>query len=75
MLARMWERAFLATSVAVGEPLEAALAALGEGGVKQAAALAAALGNPSREVRARGMAKELAVVVAELERAELTWRA
>lgn len=69
-----WELAFLATSVAVGEPLDAALAAL-PAGEKSAAPLASVLRTGTREARARAIAQHLAPVVAELDAMEATWRA
>ncbi len=69
-----WQHAFVATSVAIGESLDDALAALGDEG-KIAGALEATLRTGTREARARALAQNLAPVLAELEAMEATWRA
>jgi hypothetical protein len=68
----MWQRAFVAVSVAVGEPLDAALAALGDD-ARAVTQLTAALRVESREARARALAAELAHVAAAIEALEMTW--
>ena len=70
----MWQNAFVAMSVAMGEPLDDALAALGED-AESVAALASALRSESREKRARAMAQHLAALAADLDAMEATWRA
>lgn len=67
-----FESAFLATSAALGVPLDDALAALGDGRLR-VASLEATLRTGTREARARAIARELAPIVAELEAMEATW--
>ena len=69
-----WQLAFLATSVAIGESVDQAVAALGDEKTR-AAALEATLRSGAREARARAMAQHLAPVVAELDAMEATWHA
>ncbi len=69
-----WQHAFLATSVAIGEPLVDALAALGDEG-KIAAGLESTLRTGTREARARAIAQHLAPIAAEIDSMEATWRA
>jgi hypothetical protein len=57
-----WQPAFLATSALLGEPLDAAVAALGDAGTLHAAPVFAELRSPERQVRARAMARVLADV-------------
>lgn len=66
-----WPSAFLATSVLLGEPRDAAVASLGAAASPQSAALLAALASPSREVRARALARVAAAVAADVERSRL----
>jgi hypothetical protein len=66
-----WWSAFLAVSSLLGEPGDVARAALGEAGSPQSLALSNALGSPSREVRARAVARVVAGLVAELEQSRL----
>lgn len=68
-----WQPAFLATSVAIGEPLDDALAALGDE-ASHVAAIERVLRTGSREARARAIAHYLAPIVVELEVMEATWR-
>jgi hypothetical protein len=63
-----WQRAFLAVSTLVGEPLEVAVAVLGADGVNDAAG---DLASTSRPERAAAVARVVAGVVAEIERARL----
>ncbi len=70
----MWQNAFVAMSVAMGESLDDALAALGDD-AQSVAALASALRSESREKRARAMAQHLATLAADLDAMETTWRA
>ena len=66
-----WPSAFLATSVILGEPREAAEGALGDAASLLSARLAAGLGSTSREARARALASVVAGVAMELERSRL----
>lgn len=70
----MWQNAFVALSVAMGESLDDALAALGDD-ARQVAALESALRTESREKRARALAQHLAAVAAELDAMEAKWHA
>jgi hypothetical protein len=63
-----WPPAFLAVSTLLGEPHEIAAAALGDAG---ASALAGPHGSASRQVRAAAVARTVAGLLAELERARL----
>lgn len=67
-----FELAFLAASVAFGESVDDALAALGDGAVR-ARALEPVLRTGSREARARALAQHLAPVVAEMQAMEIAW--
>jgi len=69
-----WQHAFLATSAALGEPIDDAVAALGDE-AKIAGALEATLRTGTREARARAIAQHLAPIAAELDAMEATWRA
>ncbi len=60
-----WEAAFVATGVLLGEPAAAMAGALGEDGRARAEAVVRALASPSREDRARALAR----VAAEIARA------
>lgn len=62
-----WETSFVAVSAALGEPLETAIARLDAAGAARAADIAAALGDPSRAERAKGLATALARVAQDLE--------
>ncbi len=67
----MWETAFVAMSMAVGEPEESVTAALpSPGGARE---LLAALKSPDRRTRAKALATSLAPIVLELEQAEALW--
>jgi hypothetical protein len=61
-----WETAFLAVSVALGEPLDQAEAALGPGAAR-VAALSKGLRASSRGMRAGVLAAALAPVALEIE--------
>ena len=63
-----WEAAFLAVSTLLGESLDVAASALGDGGAR---ALAGPLRSASRHVRAAAVARTVAGLVAELESARL----
>lgn len=56
----MWQTAYLATSVLLGEAADEALARLGEADRAAAAPLAAELASPSRERRAKALAAAIA---------------
>jgi hypothetical protein len=63
-----WQPAFLAVSTLLGEPLDVATSALADGGARE---LAGPLGSRSRQVRAAAVARTVAGLLAELERARL----
>lgn len=67
----VWETAFVATSMALGEPEEAVVGALVDAG--PARELLAALKAPDRRARAKALAAAIAGIVLDLERAEITW--
>jgi hypothetical protein len=80
-----WQDAFLAVSVLLGHPLEEALAALGAppagdasdagpGQRDEGATLEVrlALGSPSRQTRARAIARAVTVVAVDLEQMRLS---
>ncbi|HEY1958728.1 MAG TPA: hypothetical protein VGH28_24100 [Polyangiaceae bacterium] len=69
-----WQLAFVATSVALGETVDGAVAALGDDKLRTAA-LETLLRTGTREARARALAQQLAPVVAELDAMEATWHA
>ncbi len=70
----MWQSAFVAMSVAIGESLDDALASLGEE-AQHARAIEISLRAESREARALAIAKVLAPIATELDAMETTWRA
>jgi hypothetical protein len=70
--AREWEAAFFAVGAALGEPLESSLAAIGEPTTSDAADLVRALRSPSREHRARAIARTAAHVALEVEATALS---
>jgi hypothetical protein len=63
-----WQSAFLATSTLLGEPPDVAASALGNEVGPDAAGL---LGSASRPVRAAAVARVVAGILAEFERARL----
>ena len=63
-----WQAAFLAVSTLLGEPQDLAAAALGEAGGRE---LAGGPGGASRQARAAVVARTVAGLLAELERARL----
>ncbi len=67
-----WQLAFVATSVTLGESVDAAMDALGDER-HRAAPLEATLRSGTREARARAIAQQLAPVVTALEAMEATW--
>jgi hypothetical protein len=68
----MWQTAFVAMSVTLGESVDDALAALGDH-ASAAGALAQRLRSESRETRARALAEHLAPIAADIEATEATW--
>jgi hypothetical protein len=70
----MWQLSFVAMSIALGESLEDALAALGDESVSTSP-LVTALRSQSRDARVRALADHLAPIAAEVEALELTWPA
>ncbi|HEY3819115.1 MAG TPA: hypothetical protein VGL81_18225 [Polyangiaceae bacterium] len=63
-----WRGAFLAVSSLLGEGQDVAAAALGDAAARE---LAGPLGSTSRQVRAAAVARTVAGLLAELERARL----
>jgi hypothetical protein len=70
----MWQLSFVAMSVTLGEPLEAALITLGHESVTTSQ-LVVDIRSQNREARARALAEHLAPIAAEVEALELTWPA
>jgi len=68
----MWQLAFVATSAALGEPLDAIEASLGQEAAR-AGALIEVLRTEGRQARARAMAQHLATVAADLDAMEPRW--
>ena len=68
---RDWEVDFVAVSAALGEPMTAVAAALGDVGMARAGELVRALQATTRSSRAAALAAALATVAADLERLEL----
>jgi hypothetical protein len=66
-----WRSAFLATCALAGEPLDAALAVLGDASAVGVSQLVGELRSASREVRARAIARVMTVVASEVEAAGL----
>ena len=64
-----WESAFVAIGTAVGEPLDALVDALGPGGTARAAELVSGLRAPTRESRARALARVLSTIAAGIDAA------
>jgi hypothetical protein len=67
MTARDWEAAFFAVGAVLGEPLEASIASVGEPTTDDAAELVRALRSPSRDGRARAIARAASQVALEIE--------
>jgi hypothetical protein len=65
--AQRWEASFVAVSAIAGEPADAVASALGEAGLAHAADLVRALETPSREARARGLARAVSDVVLAID--------
>lgn len=68
--AASWETAFVAMAALLGEPLDATASALGSSAAK-AESLVAALRSPSREVRARALARGLSEAIVAVEASRL----
>ena len=68
----MWQLAFVATSAALGEPLDVIESSLGEQAAR-ARALLDVLRTEGRQARARAMAQHLAAVAADLDAMVPTW--
>lgn len=66
-----WRDAFLATSALLGEPLDAAILAIGDASAVAASQLLRELRSVSRETRARAIARIMTVVASEVEAARL----
>lgn len=66
-----WRTAFLATSVLAGEPLDTALAALGDASAVGVSQLVSELRSSSREMRARAIARVMTSVASEVDAARL----
>jgi hypothetical protein len=62
-----WEASFVAVSAIVGEPAVAVASALGDAGMANAAHLVRALEAPSREARARALARAVSDVVLAID--------
>lgn len=64
---RRWEASFVAVSAIAGEPAVDVASALGEAGLARAADLVRALEAPSREARARVLARAISDVVLAID--------
>ncbi len=69
----MWERGFIATSVALGEPWTEARAAMSDAAAANARDLCATLERADRQKKAEALAKELGVIARDLEKMEASW--
>jgi hypothetical protein len=67
----VWEAAFVATSLALGESEDATIRALAD--PAPAKELLTALGSPDKRARAKALAKAITAIAFDLERAEVTW--
>jgi hypothetical protein len=66
-MSERWEAAFVALGVVAGEPPEAIASALGDEGAARVADLLRALAAPSRETRARALARAVSDVVLAID--------
>jgi hypothetical protein len=66
-----WPSAFLAFSVLLGEPWEAAVATLGDATTPQSARLSGVLASSSRAQRAHAIARVATAVMVEIDRGRL----
>ena len=62
-----WRSAFLATSVLAGEPLDAAIDALGDASALGLSQLVGELRSASRDARARAIARVMTAVAADVD--------
>lgn len=69
----MWEPSFVAMSLALGEPLDAVLVALGDRSTREVTELLAALGQGDRRARAQVLARPLAEIAREVSAMEASW--
>ncbi|GEM_PF-5112626 len=69
----MWERGFIATSVALGEPWTEARSAINDAAVANARDLCATLERGDRQTKAEMLAKELGLIARDLEKMEASW--
>ena len=66
----VWETAFIATSLAIGETLEMSVQSIDP---TNARVFLDALGASDRRERAKTLASAIAAIVFDLENAEVTW--
>ncbi len=66
-----WQAAFVVTTLAMGDPLEAARAGMSEADFAEASASLPGLLGARRDVRARGIAAGLAHIAADIDAARL----
>jgi hypothetical protein len=71
-MSERWEPAFVAVSVAIGEPLDVALDAVGPEGLLHAGELVQGLRATSRDARARALARVLTQVALECDALRLS---
>jgi hypothetical protein len=69
----MWERSYVATSVALGEPWAEARLAIDDAAAARAKDLCTTLDRGDRQKKAEALAKELAVIARDLEKMEASW--
>jgi hypothetical protein len=69
--ARDWEAAFFAVSAILGEPLESSLASAGEPTTSGGVELVRALRGPSRDRRARAIARVVSQVAVDIDATRL----
>jgi hypothetical protein len=67
---RVWETAFIATSLALGESEQDTLASLDAAPARE---LLATLKSPDKRVRAKALATAIAAIALDLEQTEITW--
>jgi hypothetical protein len=71
MSGREWESSFLAVSALVGEPLEVTLSVVGELTTADARDVERALRSPSREARARAIARAVSQAALDVDAARI----
>jgi hypothetical protein len=69
----MWQHAFVAMSLALGEQLDPTVECLGDANGEPVTALIQGLRNESRQARATLLAEHLAPIAAHIEALEVTW--